>query len=314
MRIFILLIAVCILISGCGKDIQADAAKISGFSPVVDIIPDWDDRRKISFKSLYKFKDGTETIGTGPERFKCENAEKRSYSLIETSTGQLMSAVAEEDPLVIPDDLRQVLSELADKVEDGEFQSQGDMFLYHARGLPVDFVKFDDGWLVAYERGEWGGMLMWIEPNGVMKLLSENNSNDLLLHNDKVYVAQGLSHMGIQQGNILMVTKVGKRFAQETIPSPSAVYKLDAQDDKLVGLLANGIIYIDANDTVHFNRLNYKDPIGFRPKRVGFLSSGDVYIGGTNMVGIYSALPATRQLNLYIPNDCKVIFEGIVKL
>jgi len=299
---------------GCGKNIQADAAKISGFSPVVDIIPDWDDRRKVSFKSLYKFKDGTETIGAGPERFKCENAEKRSYSLTETPSGQFKPAVAEEDPLVIPDDLRKVLTELTDKVEDGEFQNQGEMFLYHVRSLPVDYIKFDDGWLVAYDRGKWGGMLMWIEPNGVFNILNERNSNDLLLHNDKIYVAQGLSHMGIQNGNILMVTRIKKRFAQETIPSPSAVYKLDAQDDKLVGLLANGIIYIDANDTVHFNRLDYKDPIGFRPKRVGFLSGGDVYIGGTNMVGIYSALPAMRQLNLYIPNDCKVIFEGIVKL
>ena len=32
------------------------------------------------------------------------------------------------------------------------------------------------------------------------------------------------------------------------------------------------------------------------------------------MVGIFPALPAMRQLDLYIPNDCKVIFEGTVKL
>ncbi len=68
------------------------------------------------------------------------------------------------------------------------------------------FIPTDDGWLMSYNRGEFGAALWWFSKNGVkaVKIL-EHHINQFIELNDKIYAIEGLSHGGLSNGSIIRV-------------------------------------------------------------------------------------------------------------
>lgn len=69
--------------------------------------------------------------------------------------------------------------------------------------------QVDDGWLIGFDRGEWGGDLLWFNIDGSKKkiLLFNENVRGLVKSSTGIFVVTGLNHLAIYSGKIFHVQK-----------------------------------------------------------------------------------------------------------
>ena len=110
---------------------------------------------------------------------------------------------------------------------------------------PRAAVKVKDGWLVGFNRGEWGGALYWFSPDGADRYkISDHQIVDFIQSGDSVLAIQGLAHLSLSEGSILSVRKTSnaRRWRVKTIltlpkaPEASAMH-------------SNGALYIVLTDS-----------------------------------------------------------------
>ncbi|KIA96235.1 hypothetical protein OC25_03930 [Pedobacter kyungheensis] len=84
--------------------------------------------------------------------------------------------------------------------------------------------RVDDGYLVGFNNGEFGGSLNWFSTDGkVHYLIGRFNLQQFISRDGKVYAIQGLSHMSTNEGTILQIEKkAGKWTARDYLRLPSA--------------------------------------------------------------------------------------------
>jgi hypothetical protein len=70
-------------------------------------------------------------------------------------------------------------------------------------------VKVDDGWIVGFNAGEWGGWLWWFSPDGSRryKIASDCWVNEFVATDAGLLVVEGLAHMGVNRGGIVRLTR-----------------------------------------------------------------------------------------------------------
>ena len=111
--------------------------------------------------------------------------------------------------------------------------------LEQARSIPdlkfmpdawIGSVKYGEGWLIGFDRGEFGGGLWWRSGRGgQVRRLSTENVRDFLRVDGKLLVLSGLDHQGRNYGHIFQVItadseQVGLRMVADIGVAPDAVH------------------------------------------------------------------------------------------
>lgn len=69
-------------------------------------------------------------------------------------------------------------------------------------------LKVSDGWLVGFNRGEWGGALYWFNPDGTAKYrISEHQIVDFVETSNRIFAIEGLAHLGLSEGSIISISQ-----------------------------------------------------------------------------------------------------------
>lgn len=113
-------------------------------------------------------------------------------------------------------------------------------------------MKVDDGYLVGYDRGEFGGSLFWFLSDGEEHYKITNiNLQQFILRDREIYAIQGLSHMGTNQGSIVRITKKQKWSAIDYLRLPSAprAIALDRQNNFLI-ISSSALLKVDLEQKV----------------------------------------------------------------
>lgn len=91
----------------------------------------------------------------------------------------------------------------------------------HHRRHPSCAARTNDGWLVSYNVGEWGGSVWWFSTDGKKRyqVLKYANVEQFVTTKDGLFAVQGLSHLSSSKGSIERITKkegrwVGEQFAK----------------------------------------------------------------------------------------------------
>lgn len=109
-------------------------------------------------------------------------------------------------------------------------------------------LKVDDGYLVGFYRGEWGGHLYWFSNNGKSHYwISDDEIVQLIQADGMNYAIQGLDHMSISEGSVISITKFKEKWrSKEYTKLPSAPYAiaLDVSNNFIV-LTSQNLIKID---------------------------------------------------------------------
>ncbi len=113
-------------------------------------------------------------------------------------------------------------------------------------------LKVSDGYLVGFDRGEFGGSLFWFSTDGKKHYKITNlNLQQFILRNGEVYAIQGLAHMGTNQGSIVKLTKKKKWLSTEYVRLPAAprAVILDKQKNFLI-ICSSSLLNVDGKGKV----------------------------------------------------------------
>ena len=110
------------------------------------------------------------------------------------------------------------------------------------------FQKVDDGWLVAFNQGEFGAELWWFSRNGTSSYkISNDQINQFIVSDGNIYAIEGLAHMGMSRGSFIKIIKQGgqwislKQIAFDE--SPEAI--MQGKNEFLFIVLTDSMIRLD---------------------------------------------------------------------
>jgi hypothetical protein len=76
----------------------------------------------------------------------------------------------------------------------------------------IDVVEVADGYIVGFNRGEWGGELYWFSKNGKKRYkISGHQIVQFIERDNKIYAIEGLAHL-VTRGSIIEIDKKGKKW------------------------------------------------------------------------------------------------------
>jgi hypothetical protein len=144
-----------------------------------------------------------------------------SWSVVENPTG--VTAVLLDEQAKPKDANKQVAFSLALTGEWSQFDA------------PVQIVRVDDGWLAAYNRGEWGATLWWFSKDGAQRyhVSSEYQINRIISFQKRIFAAEGLAHLSSSKGSIIEISKQDGRWTASTfVKLPHSAETMTPLDDK----------------------------------------------------------------------------------
>jgi hypothetical protein len=114
--------------------------------------------------------------------------------------------------------------------------------------------KVDNGYLVGFNKGEFGGSLYWFSEKGDSSYqISRENIDYIFEYKNKIYMASGLFHMGRDQGGINemrftdAVWKVDQRIELPSKPDIIMPYK-----DRMLIITTKTILFFDGTNNFDF--------------------------------------------------------------
>ena len=102
----------------------------------------------------------------------------------------------------------------------------------------IDAFEVDDGYLVGFNRGEWGGELYWFSKDGKKRYkISGHQIVQFIERDDKIYAIEGLAHLGLTGGSIIEIKKQKKKWVAKEflkLPTTPQAIKLDSKGNFIV--------------------------------------------------------------------------------
>jgi hypothetical protein len=99
-------------------------------------------------------------------------------------------------------------------------------------------VKVDDGYLVAFFAGEFGGHLHWFSDDGQKrKLISGALICQFIKRGNKIYAIEGLAHLSSSRGSVVELKKTGDKWGVSTyreLPFAPYACQLDASNNMII--------------------------------------------------------------------------------
>jgi hypothetical protein len=85
-------------------------------------------------------------------------------------------------------------------------------------------LRVPDGWIAAYNRGEFGAAVYWFSPDGIKKRkLSDHQINQFMCDGDRIFAVEGLAHLELSEGSMIEILKEKNSWKViEFLPLPGA--------------------------------------------------------------------------------------------
>jgi hypothetical protein len=172
-------------------------------------------------------------------------------------------------------------------------------------GRPSSLVRVDDGWLVGFNKGEWGGALWWFSPDGERSYqISSHQIVDFFSLPDGVHAIEGMYHLGISKGSVIRIARAqpnARWQAITVIELPFAPFAVSVRHDgTMLMTLANALVQMDRDREI-VTLLADPPWVGIYPNSSALSSDEQkLYIGMRQFVGEFDI--STKKLRLLIPS------------
>lgn len=123
---------------------------------------------------------------------------------------------------VPPLEFKEILSSLnllesSKSRKDLGYHPEAKMLLFNVKA----HVEYGDGWLIASGRGEWGGIVFWLNKNGDYKIIRDDDFAypiDLIAEGNTIFITQGMNHMAPSDGHLLQINRNNGTFKTKVYP------------------------------------------------------------------------------------------------
>jgi hypothetical protein len=166
--------------------------------------------------------------------------------------------------------------------------------------------KLQNGWLLGFDAGEFGGGLWFADVDGKTQELSSQNVHGFVATQQGVLVFVGLAHMGLDSGKVLIVpykitSKTDLRTLGELDGAPEAVSRLS--DDTALVITTQGISQI-ASSGVSKTLLRRRFG-GLYPNSIMSASDSTIYAGMRLFVVRLVPQSGEYTEQWLVPDNCK---------
>ena len=132
----------------------------------------------------------------------------------------------------------------------------------------IDVIQVNDGYLVGFNRGEWGGSLYWYSKNGKKNIkiggsVFSTSPIQFIKRDNQIYAITGTSHMGSSSGNIIRIEKKQNQWTIEEykrLPDAPSAIQLDSRNNMLV-FTSSGLYSIDKDAHLDTLAIKLRRPI-----------------------------------------------------
>jgi hypothetical protein len=162
------------------------------------------------------------------------------------------------------------------------------------------FIKVNDGYLVAFWRGEFGASMFWFSDDGTSNYkIPGASAVQFIKRDNEVYAINGLAHLSMSSGSMLKISyENDKWIASEYLELPFAPYTvlLDSNNDFII-VTSDNLIKVDRKRRIK-TLLKTDFWQGLYPTS-SVIENGNIYIGMRK--GIYKFNPRTKDSKWLLP-------------
>lgn len=167
------------------------------------------------------------------------------------------------------------------------------------------FARVEDGWLVGFNQGEFGGALYWFSPDGQRNYkVSDHQIVDFLSLPNGLYAIEGMAHIMISEGSVIRISRSQPNARWQATTFVKLPFAPDAvslsRDNAMLITLSDALVRVGEDGTM---ATLVSDPpwAGLYPNS-SVLSPGEkkLYIGMREFVGEFD-IP-TKKLRMLIPS------------
>lgn len=119
--------------------------------------------------------------------------------------------------------------------------------IYFFGGRQVN-LKVDTGWLVGFDKGEWGGNLFWFNEDGSnYQKIAFGNIKNLFAIDGQIFVTEGLAHLSMSDGQIFKVEKKNNEWSiEKKVDLPDAPYATTlTKDNEFLIVTSKGLLKVN---------------------------------------------------------------------
>jgi hypothetical protein len=104
-------------------------------------------------------------------------------------------------------------------------------------------LRVDDGWLIAFNEGEFGAALYWFDPSGhASHKISDHQVVAFFPSSDGILAIEGLAHLSLSYGSLIQLRKGSQWQAEKLTLLPEAPYAgVQFRDGRLLLVLSDSL-------------------------------------------------------------------------
>ena len=161
--------------------------------------------------------------------------------------------------------------------------------------------KAKEGWIIAYDEGEFGAAVYWFNDDGTKKQkISDLHINDFQAEGNRILAVTGLAHMDSTQGSLVELEFNAKRWIL------TELIKLDESAEAIVRIKKGEYVIVTTYNLIQVN-LEKKVEILITPQwgtlypNSIIIKEDTVYVGMRQFVARYKLTPKNQQIDWLIP-------------
>ena len=167
--------------------------------------------------------------------------------------------------------------------------------------------KVENGWLVGFNAGEWGGALWWFSEDGkIRKKLTDENVVGLAKTSTRILALTGLAHLGMDHGKVFDVTqdKTGKWKADVLVNLGAApqTFIVESPESVLV-ITTKSLVRVKTEGSAE--QLYQHRYLFLYPNSMTLSKSGIIHIGMRHFVTRLTPTQAGYKEDWFVPKDCR---------
>ena len=166
-------------------------------------------------------------------------------------------------------------------------------------------VKVADGWLVAFNAGEWGGSLWWFAPNGRRHYkVSDDQICGFVSTHVGLLALEGLAHLTLRRGQIVKIAQSAQGVWRSTtfVPLGDAPEAVTEDADSALIVVTSGAL-LRVRLTGQLEVLIKKAEWGvLYPNSIVRASSGEYYVGARGAVVHIKAAGGRYDVDWLLPD------------
>lgn len=166
------------------------------------------------------------------------------------------------------------------------------------------FSRVDDGWIAAYNSGEFGAAVYWFSADGKSRSkLSEHQINQFMVDDGRIFAVEGLAHLMLSRGSMIEVRKEkGQWCAEEFLPLPGSAEAI-AQVSSGDYVIVTSDMLLRANLDKELTVLVPNGDWGpLYPNSVAIADDGSIYIGMRQFVVKCKLSRSVQGFTFLVPN------------